>query len=157
MSHLSHVVLHDVATGRVLLPSVQFVYEGEEVPPHVLQRARLLVHLALADGAGERRVEAEPTTRVAQIDPTSAETRVQDFYVSSDEATGETLHIEGFFPFEYVACACGREKATQTNVWAWTGQDVRSEHSLQELSRAITGAPAEVPCFAACLMLIIPL
>lgn len=122
--HLNNVVLHDVATGRVLLPNVQFVYEDEEIPPQVLQRAWLTVKLDRnADAAGERNPHedkdagrekgesslghgdlARPTsvTRVAQINSGHPEARVQGFHISSDETAGETLHIEGFFPLEYV-------------------------------------------------------
>jgi hypothetical protein len=85
---LNNVVLHDVTTGRILMPNVQFVYQGEEVAPQVLQRAWLTVQLQ-NDGS------------VLQINSTHPDARVNDFHISNDEATGETLHVEGLFPFEY--------------------------------------------------------
>ncbi|ELR14041.1 uncharacterized protein ACA1_366530 [Acanthamoeba castellanii str. Neff] len=84
---LSNVVLHDVTTGKVLLPNVQFVYQGEELAPQVLQRAWITVHLQ-QDGS------------VAQINSIQPDARVNGFHLSNDETTGETLHVEGFFPFE---------------------------------------------------------
>jgi hypothetical protein len=85
---LSNVVLHDVTTGKVLLPNVQFVYQGEELAPQVLQRAWITVQLQ-QDGS------------VAQINSVQPDARVNGFHLSNDETTGETLHVEGFFPFEY--------------------------------------------------------
>ncbi len=87
---LSNVVLHDVTTGKVLMPNVQFVYQGEELAPQVLQRAWITVQLQ-QDGS------------VAQINSVQPDARVNGFHLSNDETTGETLHVEGFFPFEYRA------------------------------------------------------
>jgi hypothetical protein len=54
----------------------------------VLQRAWITVHLQ-QDGS------------VAQINSIQPDARVNGFHLSNDETTGETLHVEGFFPFEY--------------------------------------------------------
>jgi hypothetical protein len=54
----------------------------------VLQRAWITVHLQ-QDGS------------VAQINSVQPDARVNGFHLSNDETTGETLHVEGFFPFEY--------------------------------------------------------
>jgi len=75
-------IIHDTATRRTFLPSVHFVYEGENVPfssPNVLV------------------VDVDTHGDVKHVTPLDDSIEVSYFYVQKDDDQ-PTLHIQGVFP-----------------------------------------------------------